>query len=68
MPLTIVDREYLKLLKPELAAAIRNGDPDRAASFARELAKLRRKSKSGRESRRKQTPPRLPACHHECRP
>ncbi len=45
MALTILDREYLRLLKPELAAAIRDGEPERAASFAKALAKLRRKEK-----------------------
>jgi hypothetical protein len=44
MGLTVVDREYLKLLRPELATAIRNGEPDRAASLARAIAKLRRKT------------------------
>jgi len=44
MALSVVEREYLKLLKPELAQAIQSGDPNRAATFARELAKLRRKS------------------------
>jgi hypothetical protein len=43
MSLTIVEKEYLRLLKPQLADAIRNGEPDRAASFARELARLKRK-------------------------
>lgn len=43
MSLNVVEREYIKLLRPELTAAIRDGEPDRAASFARELAKLVRK-------------------------
>ena len=43
MILTIVEKEYLKLLKPELADAIRSGEPERAASFAKELARLQRK-------------------------
>lgn len=43
MALNIVEKEYLKLLKPQLADAIRSGEPDRAASFAKELARLQRK-------------------------
>lgn len=35
--------EYLKLLKPELQQAIEQGELVRAASFAKELARLRRK-------------------------
>lgn len=46
MSLSIVDREYLKVVKRELATAIRNGEPERAASFARALARLIRKDKS----------------------
>lgn len=41
--LTVVEREYLKLLKPELRQAIKEGDPGRAASFAKEIARLQRK-------------------------
>ena len=41
--LTIVEKEYLKLLKPELRRAIREGDLQRAASFAKEIARLQRK-------------------------
>ena len=43
MGLNVVEKEYLKLLKPQLADAIRSGEPDRAASFAKELARLQRK-------------------------
>jgi len=42
-----VETEYLRLLQPELEAAIENGEPDRAASFAKEIARLRRKAKRG---------------------
>ena len=41
--LSCVEVEYRKLLKKELTKAIDNGEPDRAAAFSRELAKLRRK-------------------------
>jgi hypothetical protein len=41
--LTIVETEYKKLLRPKLRNAINSGDPERAAAFAKELAKLRRK-------------------------
>ena len=41
--LSVVEREYLKLLKPELRQAIKEGDPLRAASFAKEIARLQRK-------------------------
>jgi len=44
MALTIVEREYLRLLEPELKAAIDNGEPDRAACFAKAIARLRRKA------------------------
>jgi hypothetical protein len=44
--LTIVETEYKKLLRPELRNAINSGDPERAAAFAKELAKLRRKELS----------------------
>ena len=43
MPLTCVEKEYEKVIRPELKKAIREGEPDRAASFAKELAKLQRK-------------------------
>ena len=53
MSLNVVEKEYLKLLRPELANAIRNGEPDRAASFARELAKLQgTKQQKKKETRR----------------
>lgn len=42
-----METEYLRLLQPELEAAIENGEPDRAASFAKEIARLRRKAKRG---------------------
>jgi len=48
MGLSVVEIEYLKLLEPELKAAIENGEPGRAASFAKELARLRRKAKQDR--------------------
>lgn len=51
MALNLVEIEYVKLLEPELKEAISNGEPDRAASFAKELARLRRKEKTDRESR-----------------
>lgn len=41
--LSVVEREYLKLLKPELQQAIEQGEPERAASFAKEIARLQRK-------------------------
>jgi len=41
--LSIVEREYLKALKPELRAAIKDGLPERAASFAKAIARLERK-------------------------
>jgi len=41
--LTIVEIEYRKLLRTELKQAINAGEPDRAAAFSKELAKLRRK-------------------------
>jgi hypothetical protein len=43
----MVETEYLRLLEPELRAAIENGEPDRAASFAKEIARLRRKANRG---------------------
>jgi len=43
MGLTVVEQEYLRLLRPELRQAIKEGDPVRAASFAKELARLQRK-------------------------
>lgn len=49
MGLNVVEKEYLKLLKPHLAEAIRSGEPDRAASFAKELAKLQRKKNRQRK-------------------
>jgi len=48
MALNIVEREFLKVLKPQLADAIKSGEPDRAASFAREIAKLQRKKQQRR--------------------
>jgi hypothetical protein len=48
--LTVVEKEYLKVLMPELREAIRSGEPDRAASFAREAARLQRKKIRLRES------------------
>lgn len=48
MSLSIVEIEYLKLLEPELRQAIEDGEPNRAASFAKELARLRRKAKHDR--------------------
>lgn len=47
MSLSLVEREYLRLLKPELHKAIEAGEPERAASFAKEIARLRRKAKRG---------------------
>jgi len=47
--LTVVEREYLRLLKPELRQAIKEGDPGRAASFAKEVARLQRKKLQARE-------------------
>ena len=41
--LTVIEREYLKLLRPELRQAVKEGDPTRAASFAKEIARLQRK-------------------------
>jgi hypothetical protein len=46
MALNLVEVEYVKLLEPELKAAIESGEPNRAASFAKELARLRRKEKT----------------------
>ena len=44
--LSLVEVEYRKLLKPELRNAINTGEPERAAAFAKALAKLRRKELS----------------------
>ena len=44
--LSIVEREYLRLLRPELRRAIKEGEPERAASFAKEIARLERKRHS----------------------
>lgn len=41
--LSVVEVEYRKLLRPELKNAINIGDPERAAAFAKALAKLHRK-------------------------
>jgi len=41
--LSLVEIEYKKLLKPELKVALAEGDADRAAAFAKALARLRRK-------------------------
>jgi hypothetical protein len=41
--LTCVEIEYMRLLKDELNIALRKGEPERAAAFSKELAKLRRK-------------------------
>jgi len=41
--LSVVDVEYRRALQPELKNAIHNGEPERAAAFAKALAKLRRK-------------------------
>ncbi len=51
MSLSLVEREYLRLLKPELHKAIEAGEPDRAASFAKEIARLQRKAKRANESK-----------------
>ena len=40
-----IDRAYLKALRPELQKAIKAGEPDRAASFAKAIARLIRKQK-----------------------
>lgn len=50
MALNIVEKEFLKVLKPQLADAIRSGEPNRAASFAKELARLQRKRHQQRKS------------------
>lgn len=56
MALSIVEREYIRVLKPQLRDALREGNPKRAALLARELAKLRRRAKmpsnTGRNCRR----------------
>lgn len=44
MPLNIVEKKYLKLLRPQLEDAIRIGEPDRAATCAKALAKLHKNS------------------------
>lgn len=49
--LTIVEIEYRKLLRTELKQAINAGEPDRAAAFAKELAKLRRKELKCKQSK-----------------
>lgn len=41
--LSVVEVEYVKLLKPELQQAIEQGEPKRAAAFAKEIARLQRK-------------------------
>ncbi|MBL7145828.1 MAG: hypothetical protein ISS76_16440 [Phycisphaerae bacterium] len=41
--LSIVEVEYRRMLLPELEKAVSSGEPERAATFAKALAKLRRK-------------------------
>jgi hypothetical protein len=48
-----ITQEYIKILKPELRKAIQAGEPDRAASFARELAKLHRKRQISKKTTKK---------------
>ena len=43
MRLNPVEIELLKILRPKLAEAIRHGEPERAAKYAKDLAKLVRK-------------------------
>jgi hypothetical protein len=45
--LTIVERAYLRSLKPELKKALADGAPERAATFAKVVARLIRKAKRG---------------------
>jgi hypothetical protein len=47
--LNIVEREYLRALRPELRRAIQGGEPERAAAFARAIARLERKRKATQE-------------------
>ncbi len=44
----MVEVEYQRMLQPELKKAVSNGEPERAAAFAKALAKLRRKELSER--------------------
>ncbi len=44
MTLKDVEKTYVKALKPELRKAIVSGEPERAASFAKALAKVYRKT------------------------
>ena len=52
MVLNCVEQEYVRLLKPQLAEAIMCGKLERAASFAKELAKIHRKSLRREETKK----------------
>jgi len=45
MALGEIEKAYAKALKPELKKAIVSGEPERAASFAKALAKVYRKAR-----------------------
>ncbi|MBN2457320.1 MAG: hypothetical protein JXB29_12425 [Sedimentisphaerales bacterium] len=47
--LTIVEQEYLKVVRLELRQAIKEGEPQRAMSFAKEAARLQRKKLASKE-------------------
>jgi len=49
--LNIVEREYLKALRPELRRAIESGEPERAATFAKAIARLQRKRLAGKQKK-----------------
>ena len=49
--LDIADREYLKALKPELRRAIESGDVERAATYAKAIARLHRKRLEGKQKK-----------------
>ena len=49
--LNIVEREYLKALRPELRRAIESGEPERAATFAKAIARLQRKRLAGKRKK-----------------
>jgi len=48
-----INQAYIEALQPELTRAILAGEPDRAASFARELAKLHRRRRRPKKTTKK---------------
>ncbi len=47
----MVEVEYRRMLQTELKKAVSNGEPERAAAFAKALAMLRRKELAGQGGR-----------------